>query len=91
MISTTTPSNQNGWNLAFKFYAFDIAVPGTVSYHLQHTVKSIHSVAPCITRHRISMDGDTLPPWEFRMMLYAFPAALEDCSITTQLENETAA
>jgi hypothetical protein len=73
-----------GWQLAHRFYAFDVALPGTVSYQLLHIVKSIYSSAPCITRHRLSV-GDILQPWEFRMTLYVFPALLDDCSISTSL------
>ena len=71
------------WYAEFSFYAFDIPVPGTCSYSVQHCVRSIRSTAAGVSRHRMTQ-ADALMPWEFRFFVYTFPADLEDCSITEE-------
>jgi hypothetical protein len=66
---------------SISFYAFDIPVPDTMCYHVQHCTRSIYSLAAAIPRHRFTTE-DPRTPWEFRMDLYVVPAALEDCSFT---------
>jgi hypothetical protein len=70
------------WDVSMKFYAFDIPIPGTACYQLQHCLRSIYSTAAAIPRHRITT-SEVRMPWEFRMNLYAFPADLADCSFST--------
>jgi hypothetical protein len=70
------------WSIQAEFYAFDIPVPGTCTFTLQHCVRSIYSAASNVARHRLTTD-DPRMPWEFRMSIYAFPAELEDCSLVT--------
>lgn len=65
------------WNQDLKFYAFDIPIPGTAKYSLQHCLRSIYSNKASVPRHRLTTEDPRLP-WEFRMNLYAFPAELED-------------
>ena len=68
------------WNQDLKFYAFDIPVPGTARYSLQHCLRSIYSNKASVSRHRLTTEDARLP-WEFRMNLYMFPAELSDCTI----------
>jgi hypothetical protein len=71
------------WNVKFVFYAFDMPVPGTSLYSLQHCIRSIHSTAASVSRHRLTLE-DALMPWEFRMNIYVFPASLAECSFTLE-------
>ena len=75
-------SHPEEWTQEFSFYAFDIPVPGTCVYTLQHCVRSIRSTAAGVSRHRLTTQ-DAQMPWEFRFNLYVFPASLEDCTVTT--------
>lgn len=68
------------WNQDLKFHAFDIPVPGTAKYSLQHCLRSIYSNNGNVSRHRITTEDPRLP-WEFRMHIFTFPAELSDCSI----------
>ena len=68
------------WTLVHKFYAWDVAIPGTRGYSLQHIIPSIHSTATHFSRHRLCTLYPSLP-WEFRMDIFVFPATLEECSI----------
>lgn len=43
--------------------------------------RSINSTDAGIRRHRLTLEHPRLP-WEFRMNIYVFPAALQDCTIT---------
>ena len=43
--------------------------------------RSINSTDAGVRRHRLTLEHPRLP-WEFRMNIYVFPAALEDCTIT---------
>lgn len=70
----------DNWQVAFSFYAFDIPVPGTCAYYLHHSLRSINSTDAGVRRHRLHT-GHPQFPWEFRMNIYVFPAALEDCTI----------
>ena len=70
------------WDASIKFYAFDIPIPGTACYQLQHCLRSIHSTAAAIPRHRITT-SECRMPWEFRMNMYVFPADLADCSFSS--------
>lgn len=68
------------WILLCSFYAFDIPIPGTVPYIVQNLLRSTHSSAANIPRHRMTTEThDKL--WEFRLSIYAFPATIEDCSV----------
>jgi hypothetical protein len=67
------------WDSSLQFYAFDIPVPGTILYTLQHCLRSINSAEASIPRHRLTTEFPK-NPWEFRMNIYVFPAALEDCN-----------
>lgn len=68
------------WDQELKFYAFDIPVPGTAKYTLQHCLRSVHSNEASVPRHRLTTEDPRLP-WEFRMNIYAFPAELTDCTV----------
>ena len=87
LIAMDTILNPEEWDNSLKFYAFDVPVPGTILYTLQHCLRSIHSAEACIPRHRLTTEFPR-NPWEFRMNIYVFPAALEDCSMnqTPQLQ-----
>ena len=74
-------AHENEWTREFSFYAFDIPVPGTCLYSLQHCVRSIKSTAAGVSRHRITTQDGQMP-WEFRYHMYVFPAGVEDCSLT---------
>jgi len=84
MIITMNSFLEDGWVLSEQFYSFDISLAGTVMYQLQHCVRSIHTVVPNVSRHRLTPQ-DAILPWEFRMTLYVFPASLDDCTIVTSL------
>ncbi len=71
------------WTLQHQFYAFDIPLAGTCTLTLQHCVRSIYNAASNVSRHRLTME-DPRMPWEFRMYIYAYPADLEDCSLTDE-------
>ena len=71
------------WKIQAQFYAFDIPLPGSCTLTLQHCVRSIYSSSANVARHRLTVEDARLP-WEFRMSIYAFPASLEDCSLTTE-------
>ena len=81
MIAIGAISHVEAWKEKFHFYAFDVPVPATCVYQLQHCVRSIHSTAASVSRHRLSVE-DPRNPFEFRMNIYVFPAPLENCSIT---------
>lgn len=68
------------WDSSLSFYAFDIPIPGTILYTLHHCLRSIHSAEASIPRHRLTTEYPR-NPWEFRMNIYVFPAALEDCTM----------
>lgn len=68
------------WIVKFSFYAFDTAVPGTCVFGIHHCIRSIHSIAASLSRHRITLE-DARMPWEFRMTMYAFPVAIADISL----------
>ena len=75
------------WDNSMKFYAFDIPVPGSMRYNLQHCNRSIYSTAAALGRHRLTTE-DPRAPWSFRMDFYAMPATLEDCSFTDENPDE---
>jgi hypothetical protein len=68
------------WNQDLKFFAYDIPIPGTAKYSLQHCLRSIYSNSASVPRHRLTTEDPWLP-WEFRMNIYTFPAELSDCTI----------
>lgn len=70
-----------GWNQLFSFYAFDIPVPGTVSYEVQFCVRSIHNLDSNVPRHRFTTKLASLP-WQFNQVIYVYPANPEDCTLT---------
>lgn len=74
------------WQKQLEFYAFDIPVPGTCKYDLQHCVRSIHTTSASVTRHRLTTEDPRLP-WQFNMSIFVFPAGLEDCSITYECDH----
>jgi hypothetical protein len=76
----TAPADEV-WTEQFSFYAFDIAVPGSCKYELQHCVRSIHTTSASVTRHRLTNEDPRLP-WQFNMSIYVYPAGVEDCTIT---------
>ena len=83
MIAIGKIEKEEEWTLAATFYAFDIPVPNTVSYQIQHCLRSIQSISANVPRHRITLGDDVShPPWEFSMTLYVFPAEKEDCVLT---------
>ena len=77
-------SHVEAWKPKFSFYAFDVPAPGTLVYRLQHCVRSIHSTAASVSRHRLTVE-DEVNPFEFRMNIYALPANLDQVSCTTNL------
>lgn len=82
MIMALAPFDKcEEWDSSIKFYAFDIPLPGTICYRVQHCNRSIYSLSAVIPRHRVTTDDERVP-WEFRMNIYVMPAALEDCSFT---------
>jgi hypothetical protein len=83
LIAMSDILNAEEWDSSIRFYAFDVPVPGTTLYTLQHCLRSIYSAEASIPRHRLTTEHPH-NPWEFRMNMYVFPAALEDCSITNQ-------
>jgi len=46
-----------------------------------HTIRSIHTTAAGVSRHRITTEDPRLP-WQFRMNLYVFPATREECCLS---------
>ena len=70
----------NEWDTSLSFYAFDIPIPQTTCYTLQHCLLSIYSAAASIQRHRLTNEYPR-NPWEFRMNIYVFPADLSDCTL----------
>lgn len=76
-------AHEDEWTREFSFYAFDIPVPGTCLYSLQHCVRSIRSTAAGVSRHRLTTQ-DAQMPWEFRYHMYVFPAGVDDCSLTDE-------
>ncbi len=82
MVAIGNIERAEQWTHFSTFYAFDIAVPGTVTYSVHHSIRSIYSMQANVPRHRITTD-DARNPWEFRMHINVFPAALEDCTIIT--------
>lgn len=76
-------SHEEEWTKQHEFYAFDIALGGTCVLTLQHCVRSIYNAAANVSRHRLTTEDPRLP-WEFRMYIYAFPADLEDCSLSDE-------
>ena len=68
------------WIEKFHFFAFDFALPGTCVFNLQHCIRSIHSTAASLARHRLSVQ-DPRMPWEFRMKIYVFPVEIENVSL----------
>ena len=81
MIARDNIQRPEEWDSSLSFYAFDVPVPGTMQYVLQHCVRSIHSALASIPRHRLTTEQPH-NPWEFRMNIYVIPAALEDCSFS---------
>jgi hypothetical protein len=80
IISMSVIERSEEWNDDIKFYAFDVPVPGTAKYSIQHCIRSIYSNGASIPRHRMTTD-DPRNPWEFRMYMYTFPADIQDCTI----------
>ena len=68
------------WTIKGVFYAFDVPIPNSCCYTVQHCIRSIHSVAASISRHRITTE-EALMPWEFRQNIYVLPASLDECSL----------
>eukprot|EP01038_Epipyxis_sp_PR26KG_P011033 gene11033-14814_t len=87
LIAMSPIDRPEEWDCSIKFYAFDVPIPGTSSYTVQHCLRSIHSVAATVPRHRLTKE-DPRNPWEFRFIIYLFPAYLEDCSFTQDLQEE---
>lgn len=81
MIAIGRITRSEEWNSELTFYAFDVPVPGTVMYALQHSIRSIYSTASNVQRHRLTTE-DARHPWELLQNIYVFPAGLEDCRIT---------
>lgn len=79
-IARDVIQNASEWSADFAFYAFDIAVPGSMRYGLHHCLRSIHTNALSVHRHRLTTE-DHRTPWEFRMNIFVFPASLQDCTI----------
>ena len=73
-------SHPEQWVEKFSFYAFDIPVPGTAPLQLQHCIRSIHTTAAGINRHRLTTQ-DPIIPWQFRFTLFIFPVSLDECHI----------
>lgn len=71
---------QEEWTMKFSFYAFDFALPGTCVFNLQHCIRSIHSIAASLARHRLTVE-DPRMPWEFRMKIYVFPVQVDSISL----------
>lgn len=69
------------WTVKHVFYAFDIPVPTSAPVQLQHCLRSIHTTAVGVKRHRLTTE-DSRVPWEFRMTIYVFPASVEECCLT---------
>jgi hypothetical protein len=87
MVATGDISKVEAWEPMFHFYAFDVPAPGTCLYNLQHCVRSIHSTASSVSRHRLTIQ-DASNPFEFRMAIYVFPAGLAQCSLTQEPPEE---
>ena len=68
------------WTPVFEFYAWDVSVPGTVGFSLQHMIPSIYSTARHIRRHRLCTLYPSMP-WEFRQYIFTFPCELEEISL----------
>ncbi len=83
MIAIGDIERAHEWQYDGQFFAFDIPLPNTTTYSLQHTIRSIYSTAANVPRHRLTND-DARSPWEFRMNINVFPADIEDCTITNQ-------
>lgn len=69
------------WRVQAQFYAFDIPLPGTCFFTVQHCTRSIYTAAANVSRMRITT-ADATTPWEFRMMIYVYPAELDDTQLT---------
>jgi hypothetical protein len=80
LLARESIQNPEQWHADFTFYAFDIAVPGTMRYGIHHCLRSIYANASSVPRHRMTTE-DHRTPWDFRMNLFVFPASLQDCSI----------
>jgi len=83
MISMGPISHTEEWTEKFSFYAFDVPVAGTVPLQLQHCIRSIHTTAAGVNRHRLTAE-DPILPWQFRFTIFVYPATLEECSVDTQ-------
>lgn len=81
MIAMDKIENPDEWETCYSFYAFDIPVPGTVTYNVQHCLRSIYSANEVVPRHRMTR-ADPRLPWEFRQVIYVFPADLYDCTFS---------
>lgn len=68
------------WTVRGHFYAFDCPIPGTCMFYLQHCIRSIHSIAASLSRHRITIEEPRMP-WEFRMKIYVMPVRIDDISL----------
>jgi hypothetical protein len=71
------------WTADFSFYAFDIPLPGSCVYMLQHCVRSIKSTEAGVSRHRMTM-LDAQMPWEFRFNMFVMPAGVEDVTLVEE-------
>lgn len=54
-------SRAEQWDASLKFYAFDVPVPQSTCYTLQHCLLSIHSAAASVQRHRLTNEYPTHP------------------------------
>ncbi len=62
---------------------------GTCLYNIHHCLRSIHSAAASIQRHRMTTE-DPRGSWEYRLKIYVFPADLEDCTFSQNPYDNTA-
>jgi len=81
-MSLGDASHPEDWPEKFSFYAFDIPLAGSAPLQLQHTIRSIHTTAAGVNRHRLSTD-DPILPWQFRFTVFVFPVTLEECIVST--------
>jgi hypothetical protein len=80
VIALDTFDRIDEWTPTHTFYAWDVCIPGTRGYTLQHIIPSIYSTATHFRRHRLCTVYPSLP-WEFRMKIFVFPADLSDCTV----------
>ena len=80
VIALDTFDRIDEWTPTHTFYAWDVCIPGTLGYTLQHVVPSIYSTATYFRRHRLCTVYPSLP-WEFRMKMFVFPADVTECTV----------